>query len=201
MSLVATKTDVAQIAFSRIPQPISFSQAATLTGGWGGPMIAGPSHSQVSTSGTTGGTSGPIQAASSMARTGGQGTGTMGQLLGPGGSQQGMGAGTGSGTGGGMGLPQGGQLPMGPPAGGGGGGGGLLGAQPAQALQAPVQGPVPPANGALRGHPPEIFDGHRRNTQKFVKEFTLWKMCNLRNEAMTNPFQQITLALSYIKGL
>jgi len=25
-------------------------------------------------------------------------------------------------------------------------------------------------------------------------------MCNLRNEAMTNPFQQIALALSYIKG-
>jgi hypothetical protein len=52
----------------------------------------------------------------------------------------------------------------------------------------------------LRGHPPEVFDGQRKNTQKFVKEFTLWKMCNLRNEAMTNPFQRIALALSYIKG-
>ena len=204
--------DVAQIAFSGIPQPISFSQAATLTGGWSGLMTAGPSYSQVSTSGTTGGTSSPIQAASSMAGTGGQGTGTMGQPSGLGGGQQGMGTGTRSGTGGGMGLPQGGQTPAGPPAGGGssggggggsggGGGGGLPGAQPAQALQAPAQGPVLPANGALRGHPPEIFDGHQRNTQKFVKEFTLWKMCNLWNEAMTNPFQRIALALSYIKGL
>jgi len=65
---------------------------------------------------------------------------------------------------------------------------------------APIAGPLPAANGALRGHPPEIFDGQRKNMQKFVKEFTLWKMCNLRNEAMTNPFQRIALALSYIKG-
>jgi len=59
----------------------------------------------------------------------------------------------------------------------------------AVAQGAPIAGPLPAANGALRGHPPKIFDGQQKNTQKFVKEFTLWKMCNLRNEAMTNPFQ------------
>ena len=128
-----------------------------------------------------------------MAGTEGQGTGTMGQPSSLGGGQQGMSTGTGSGTDGGMGPPQGGQLLAGPPVGssgrgGGRDGGGLPGVQLAQALQAPVQGLVPPANGALRGHLPEIFDGHQKNTQKFVKEFTLWKMCNLWNKAMTNLF-------------
>ena len=198
MSLVATKTDVAQIAFSGIPQPISFSQAVSLTGGQSGLMIAGPSHSQVSTSGTTGGTSSPVQTTSSMAGSESQGTGMIGQSSGPGSGQQGMGTSSRSSTGGrGTGPPQAGPLQAGPPVGGGGGGsggssgggGGLPGVQLAQAPQAPAQGPIPPANGALRGHPPEIFDGHQKNTQTFVKEFTLWKMCNLRNEAMTNPFQ------------
>ena len=167
MSLVATKTDVAQIAFSGIPQPMSFSQATTLTGGQSGSTAARPSHSQVSTSGTTGRMSGPVQTASSMAGGRSQGTGTVGQPSGLGGGQQGT-----SGTsGGGMGLPQGGQLLAGVPAGSGGGGGssgrgggGPPGVQLAQAPQAPVQGPVPPANGVLRGHPPQIFDGHWKNT-------------------------------------
>ena len=52
----------------------------------------------------------------------------------------------------------------------------------------------------MRGHPPEIFDGQRKNTAKFVKEFGLWKLCNMRNEGMANPFARVALALSYIKG-
>ena len=55
-------------------------------------------------------------------------------------------------------------------------------------------------NGALKGHAPEIFDGQRKNASKFMREFGLWKICNIRNESMTNPFQRVALALSYIKG-
>jgi len=82
---------------------------------------------------------------------------------------------------------------------GGGGGGG--GAQPAQsAAPAPQAGPIPNANGAMKGHAPEIFDGQRKNAAKFIRELGLWKICKIRNEAMTNPFQRVALALSYMKG-
>ena len=63
-----------------------------------------------------------------------------------------------------------------------------------------AQGQIPGVNGSMRGHPPEIFDGQRKNTAKFVKEFGLWKLCNMRNEGMANPFARVALALSYIKG-
>jgi len=53
----------------------------------------------------------------------------------------------------------------------------------------------------MRGHPPEIFDGQRKNTAKFIKEFGLWKICNMRNKGMLNPFNRVALALSYIKGV
>ena len=52
----------------------------------------------------------------------------------------------------------------------------------------------------LRGHPPEVFDGNRAKAKKFMKEFTLWKLCNLNNEALSTPFSQVALCLSYIKG-
>ena len=33
-----------------------------------------------------------------------------------------------------------------------------------------------------------------------MKEFGLWKLCNMNNDVMINPFQRVALALSYIKG-
>ena len=33
-----------------------------------------------------------------------------------------------------------------------------------------------------------------------MKEFTLWKLCNLNNEALSVPFSCVALCLSYIKG-
>ena len=87
---------------------------------------------------------------------------------------------------------------MGAPAAGGGGGGG---AQPAQsAAPTPQAGPIPNANGAMKGYAPEIFDGQRKKAAKFIRELGLWETCNIRNEAMTNPFQREALALSYMKG-
>jgi len=87
------------------------------------------------------------------------------------------------------------------PGGGGPGGGGPGGAPVVGQPGAGVQGPIPGGgNGSLRGHPPEMFDGTRKNADKFIREFDLWRVCNLRNEAVTNPFMRVALALSYIKG-
>ena len=214
MSQIATKTNVAQISFSGIP-PMSPAQATTYTGGCVGLPMAGPSHSTLSASGTPAGPSRTTQMASSMVGTGGPTGGVLsqqtgvpsGQGLGPstralptgGSALQGMqpsrsGSGSsGRGTGGrGSGSGSSGGGPLVPPLPPGG---------QAAVQGVPIAGPLPAANGVLRGHPPKIFDGQQKNTQKFVKEFTLWKMCNLQNEAMTNPFQWIALALSYIKGL
>ena len=104
--------------------------------------------------------------------------------------------------------PTGGGPPQGPPGGGGSSGGGGsgggqgLGANPAAANLPLAQqtGVLSGANGVMKGHAPEIFDGQRKNAAKFMRKFGLWKICNIRNEAMINPFQRIALALSYMKG-
>jgi len=195
MSQIATKTDVAQISFSGIP-PMFPTQATSYVGGCIGPMTAGPSHNTLPASGESSGPSRAIQAASGMVGSGGQMGGTASQPIGVL-SGQGLGPSTGTPATRGP-TSQGMQLSGGSGGGGGGGGGsggGVLGlpapppGRQAAAQGALIAGPLPVANGALRGHPPKIFDGQRKNTQKFMKEFTLWKMCNLRNKAMTNPFQ------------
>ena len=99
-------------------------------------------------------------------------------------------------TGGPPGPPTGGPPAGGPPAPPPPPPGGNPPAQPAQAQA----GPLPAPNGSLKGHPPEIFDGQRKNATKFGREFGLWRICNSRNEAMVNPYQRVALALSYIKG-
>ena len=52
----------------------------------------------------------------------------------------------------------------------------------------------------MKGHAPKIFDGQRKNAAKFMHKFRLWKICNIQNEAMINPFQRIALTLLYMKG-
>ena len=52
----------------------------------------------------------------------------------------------------------------------------------------------------MKGHAPKIFDSQRKNAAKFMRKFGLWKICNIWNEAMINPFQRIALVLSYMKG-
>jgi hypothetical protein len=68
---------------------------------------------------------------------------------------------------------------------------------PALPLQA---GALPGSNGAMRGHAPKIFNGQYKNVAKFMHKFRLWKICNVHNEAMINPFQRVALMLSYMKG-
>ena len=75
----------------------------------------------------------------------------------------------------------GGGLPQGPPGGGGGGsGGGGGGGQGPRANPAVPNPPLaqqagvlPGANGAMKGHTPEIFDSQRKNAAKFMRKFGL----------------------------
>ena len=133
----------------------------------------------------------------------------------------------GSTTGGtGLGVPSGGGATAGGTAGGeiaGGqsenvsslgaaGGGGFTGSAPecqvcsggvpprAQQVAVGQASPFRAGNEEMIGHPPEIFDGQGKNARKFMTEFKVWRICNMRNDSMTNPFQRVALALSYIKG-
>ena len=197
---------------------IAYTQAATGSSGFG--MGTNPntglSGGPLPTSGMTGGTGGLTQTEGgnigSSSLIGAAPSGQSGTTLGT--TQGGMQGShpTSSGSShpsGGTGPPTG--PPAGPPAGGPPAGGppaGPLGRQPPPpppggnlpAQQVVQGGPVPPPNGALKGHPPEIFDGQQANAIKFGREFGLWRICNSRNESMTNPFQRVALALLYIKG-
>jgi len=57
-----------------------------------------------------------------------------------------------------------------------------------------------PANRALQGLPPPIFDGDRTQSAGFLLAFRLYKFTNRGHEAMTNPATRTTTALSYIAG-
>jgi hypothetical protein len=63
----------------------------------------------------------------------------------------------------------------------------------------PQAGALSGSNGAIRGHTPEIFNGQCKNAAKFMHKFGLWKICNVCNEAMINPFQRVALVLLYMK--
>jgi hypothetical protein len=52
----------------------------------------------------------------------------------------------------------------------------------------------------MKGVPPEIFNGDRSQMANFMLQFQIWWMVNNRAEAMINPFQRITLCLSFIRG-
>jgi len=60
--------------------------------------------------------------------------------------------------------------------------------------------PAAPANGALQGLPPPIFDGDRTQSASFLLAFRLYKFTNKGHEAMINPATRTTTALSYIAG-
>ena len=88
----------------------------------------------------------------------------------------------------------------------------IVAAVPAPVFTAPAPAPAPapmatpapaaaaPANGALRGLPPPIFDGDRTKSSSFLLAFRLYKFTNRGHEAMTNPATRTTTALSYIAG-
>jgi hypothetical protein len=86
-----------------------------------------------------------------------------------------------------------------PPGGGGGppgGGGGPPALQPmAAAMQQAAQG-----GGGLDRHPPDIFDGNRKNAESFMYDFTVWAWINSHKRVMARPLSQVALAITYIRG-
>ena len=54
--------------------------------------------------------------------------------------------------------------------------------------------------GALRGTTPSIFTGDRSQNDAFTSEFRRYHLLNRNNDAISNPFNRVLTALSYIKG-
>ena len=57
-----------------------------------------------------------------------------------------------------------------------------------------------PANGALKGNPPPVFNGDRSTTRKFINNFDLWKAINRQNDTMRKPFSRVVTLLTYMDG-
>jgi len=53
---------------------------------------------------------------------------------------------------------------------------------------------------ALKGHPPAPFDGDRKKSKGFLLAFQLYRGLNRKNEAMSNPYNRVVTALTFIEG-
>ena len=58
----------------------------------------------------------------------------------------------------------------------------------------------PQGDSKLRGLPPALFDGNRKKSEDFLREFQLFRGLNENHELMTNPYFRSMLALSYMRG-
>jgi hypothetical protein len=67
-------------------------------------------------------------------------------------------------------------------------------------ITAAATAPANPGTGGLRGLAPSIFYGDRNRSDLFLKEFKQWKLINRNSDEMSNPFNRVLMALSYIKG-
>ena len=75
---------------------------------------------------------------------------------------------------------------------------------------APPPGPLPrlppnphPIQGndeSLQGKEPFVFDGNRRRTDQFLHELQLYQFVNATHPIMTNPWQKVAHALTYVNG-
>ena len=75
---------------------------------------------------------------------------------------------------------------------------------------APLPGPPPqlppnphPTQGddeSLQGKEPFVFDGNRRKTDRFLHELRLYQFVNTTHPMMTNPWQKVAHALTYVNG-
>jgi hypothetical protein len=93
--------------------------------------------------------------------------------------------------------PAGGQ----PGGGGGGGGGSGGGGQPAAGQQAAGQAAAtPPCAEPLKGMIPQIFEGNRKDTERFMQQFGAYRFLNRHNSTFTNKAEMVVYALTFIKG-
>ena len=53
---------------------------------------------------------------------------------------------------------------------------------------------------ALKGHPPAPFDGDRKKSKGFLLAFKLYQGLNRGNDAMSNPYNRVVTALTFIEG-
>ena len=75
---------------------------------------------------------------------------------------------------------------------------------------APPLGPLPqlppnprPIQGddeSLQGKEPFVFDGSRQKTDHFLHELRLYQFVNATHPMMTNPWQKVAHALTYVNG-
>jgi hypothetical protein len=98
------------------------------------------------------------------------------------------------------------QPPAGGQPGGGGGGGGSGGrgggGQPAVGQQAAGQAAaVPPRTEPLKGMIPQIFQGDRKDAERFMQQFGAYQFLNRHNSTFTNKAEMVAYALTFIKGL
>ena len=61
----------------------------------------------------------------------------------------------------------------------------------------PIQGDEEP----LQGKEPPIFKGDRQKTDHFLHELRLYQFVNVMHPIMTNPWQKVAHALTYVSGL
>jgi hypothetical protein len=104
----------------------------------------------------------------------------------------------------------GGGQPQQPPAGGqpggggggrGGGGGSSGGGQPAAGQQAAGQAAAaPPCTEPLKGMIPQIFEGNRKDAERFMQQFGAYRFLNRHNSTFTNKAEMVAYALTFIKG-
>jgi hypothetical protein len=52
----------------------------------------------------------------------------------------------------------------------------------------------------LKGGTPSKFDGDRKDSQRFLDEFTYYWKANQHNAAMKEPYTRVMMAISYMKG-
>jgi hypothetical protein len=85
--------------------------------------------------------------------------------------------------------------------GGGRGGGGGGGGQPAAGQAAVGQAAAaPPRNEALKGMIPQIFQGDRKDAERFMQQFGAYRFLNRHNSTFTNKAEQVAYAITFIKG-
>ena len=75
---------------------------------------------------------------------------------------------------------------------------------PTPPTRGPSPGPLPNLiqgdEESLQGKEPPIFDGDRRNTDLFLHELRLYQFVNATHPIMTNPWQKVAHALTYVNG-
>ena len=66
--------------------------------------------------------------------------------------------------------------------------------------QLPNPYPIQGENESLQGKEPFVFDGNRQKTNHFLHELRLYQFVNAVHPIMTNPWQKVAHALTYVNG-